>query len=347
MIRSIAGIARSKNRSGCPRSDFLEGAAPSVSPFSSARIVPEVITPLKLFATSKTMWTLPPLWTHRTRPQGFGNLAKNARFPQRPHRSSFSLKKKNEEQNHSDQLSTESDHPHPLGRRIKLTLLETLPNGKVQDPVFEIVGVISDVKNRGIQDPPMPEVLVPYTVSGMAERGILVRTRTAPEALLNSVRREIWAVDSNVALTNTGTLNEFLKQFSYAAPRFSLTLLGIFASVGLILVAIGVYSVIAYTVSRQTHEIGIRIALGAGRADVLRMVVRMGLRLVAIGVAIGLAGSFGVTRLIASQIWGISPHDPTTIAGVIAVIALAGVSACYVPARKAMKVDPIIALRYE
>ena len=111
MIRSIAGIARSKNRSGCPRSDFLEGAAPSVSPFSSARIVPEVITPLKLFATSKTMWTLPPLWTHRTRPQGFGNLAKNARFPQRPHRSSFSLKKKNEEQNHSDQLSTEN-HPH-------------------------------------------------------------------------------------------------------------------------------------------------------------------------------------------------------------------------------------------
>jgi predicted permease len=235
----------------------------------------------------------------------------------------------------------------PLGRRIKLTLLETLPNGKVEDPVFEIVGVVSDVKNRGIQDPPMPEVLVPYTVSGMAERGILVRTRNTPEALLNSVRREIWAVDSNVALTNTGTLNEFLKQFSYAAPRFSLTLLGIFASVGLILVAIGVYSVIAYTVSRQTHEIGIRIALGAGRADVLRMVVRMGLRLVAIGVAIGLAGSFGVSRLIASQIWGISPHDPVTIAGVIAVIALAGVSACYFPARKAMKVDPIIALRYE
>ena len=142
-------------------------------------------------------------------------------------------------------------------------------------------------------------------------------------------------------------MNEFLEQFSYAAPRFSLTLLGIFASVGLILVAIGVYSVIAYTVSRQTHEIGIRIALGASRADVLRMVVRMGLRLVAIGVAIGLAGSFGVTRVIASQLWGISPHDPTTIAGVVAVIALAGASACYFPARRAMTVDPIIALRYE
>jgi putative ABC transport system permease protein len=235
----------------------------------------------------------------------------------------------------------------PLGRRIKFTLLETLPNGKVQDPVFEIVGVISDVKNRGIQDPPMPEALVPYTVSGAFERGILVRTSTAPEALLNSVRREIWAVNSNVALTNTGTLNEFLKQFSYAAPRFSLTLLGIFATVGLILVAIGVYSVIAYTVSRQTHEIGIRIALGAGRADVLRMVVRMGLRLVAIGVAIGLLGSLGVTRVIASQLWGVSPYDPATIAGVIAVISVAGVSACYVPARKAMNVDPIIALRYE
>jgi putative ABC transport system permease protein len=235
----------------------------------------------------------------------------------------------------------------PLGQRIKFNLLQTLPNGAVDDPVFEIVGVISDAKNRGIQEAPMPEVFVPYTVSGAFMRGILVRTHGAPESLLNSVRREIWALDRNVALTNTGTLNEFLKQFSYAEPRFSLVLLGVFATVGLLLVAIGVYSVIAYTISHRTHEIGIRMALGAGRGDVMRMVVRMGLQLVAIGVAIGLGASLAVTRVIASQIWGVSPHDPMTMAAVVAVMALAATAACYFPARRAMKVDPMVALRYE
>ena len=193
----------------------------------------------------------------------------------------------------------------------------------------------------------MPEAFVPYTLTGAFQRGVLVRTSSAPEALLNSVRREIWAVDRNVALTNTGTLMEFLKQFSYAEPRFSLTLLGVFASVGLLLVAIGVYSVIAYTVSRQTHEIGIRMALGAGRADVVRMVASMGLRLVAVGVAIGLVASFIVTRIVASQIWGVSPHDPLTLSIVVVVMALVGFAACYVPARRATRVDPMIALRCE
>jgi putative ABC transport system permease protein len=235
----------------------------------------------------------------------------------------------------------------PLGQRIKFNLLETLPNGKVDNPVFEIVGVIADAKNRGIRDPPMPEVFVPYTLTGAFMRGILVRTHGPPEALLNSVRREIWAVDRNVALTNTGSLTEFLKQFSYAEPRFSVVLLGVFATVGLLLVAIGVYSVIAYTVSRQTHEIGIRMALGAGRSDVMRLVARSGLQLVVVGAAIGLMASLGVTRVIASQIWGISPHDPVTIIVVIAVMALAASAACYFPARRAMKVDPMVALRYE
>jgi putative ABC transport system permease protein len=235
----------------------------------------------------------------------------------------------------------------PLGQRLKFNLLQTLPNGAVDDPVFEIVGVIADAKNRGIQEAPMPEVFVPYTVTGAFMRGLLVRTQGSPEALLNSVRREIWGLDRNVALTNTGTLNEFLKQFSYAEPRFSLVLLSVFASVGLLLVAIGVYSVIAYTISHRTHEIGIRMALGAGRGDVMRMVVRMGLQLVAIGVAIGLGASLAATRVIASQIWGVSPHDPMTIAAVIAVMTLAAAAACFFPARRAMKVDPMVALRHE
>jgi putative ABC transport system permease protein len=235
----------------------------------------------------------------------------------------------------------------PIGRQVELKILSTQPNSPVEEPVFEIVGVVADAKNQGIQDPPMPEAFIPYTITGAFERGILVRTATEPGALLNSVRREIWAVDRGVAVTLTGTLKGYLRQFSYAEPRFSLVLLGVFAGVGLVLVAIGVYSVIAYTVSRQTQEIGIRMALGARRVDVLGMIVRMGLRLVFVGVAIGLLASAGATRVLASQLSGISPRDPITLAGAVAVMTLAGLAACYFPARRAMRVDPMVALRYE
>ncbi len=235
----------------------------------------------------------------------------------------------------------------PIGRQIKLSMLETLPESPMKNPVFEIIGVVADVKNQGIQEPPNPEVWVPYTVTGAFERGILVRTSQEPLPMLNTVRRAIWAVDGNVALTLTGTLKDFLKSFSYAEPRFTLILLGVFAGVGLVLVGIGVYSVIAYTVSRQTHEIGIRMALGAGHADVLRMVMRMGLRLIGLGTIAGLAASFAVTRLLASQLWGVSPHDPVTMCVVVAVVTFVGLAACYFPARRAMRVDPMVALRYE
>jgi putative ABC transport system permease protein len=236
----------------------------------------------------------------------------------------------------------------PIGQRIKFKLLETLPEGgAVQNPVFEIIGVISDARNQGIRDPLMPEAFIPYTLTGAFERGILVRTATEPNALLNSVRREIWAVDRGVALTNTGTLKGFLAQFSYAEPRFALVLLAIFAGVGLVLVAIGVYSVIAYTVSRQTQEIGVRMALGARRIDVLGMVVRMGLRLIVFGVVIGLLASVAATRVLANQLWGVSARDPITLIAAVAVMTLAGLAACYFPARRATRVDPMVALRYE
>jgi putative ABC transport system permease protein len=236
---------------------------------------------------------------------------------------------------------------NPIGQMVKINMLESMPDSPVKEPVFEIIGVISDAKNRGIQEAPMPEMFVPYTVTGAFERGIMVRTSAPPLSLLNNVRREIWAVDSNIALTLTGSLEDFLKQFSYAEPRFSLVLLGIFAGVGLALVALGVFSVIAYTVARQTHEIGVRIALGAGSTDVVWMVLKMGLKLVGLGVGLGLLASFAVTRVIANQLWGVSPRDPVTLVAVVAVVALAGLAACYFPARRATKVDPLIALRYE
>ena len=151
----------------------------------------------------------------------------------------------------------------PIGRTVELKALATLEESPVENPAFEIVGVVADAKNQGLHDPIVPEAIIPYTVTGGFERGLLVRTVGEPLALLNGVRREIWAVDRNVALTMTGSLMEVLRRFSYAEPRLGLVILGVFAGLGLVLVALGVFSVIAHTVSRQTHEIGIRIALGA------------------------------------------------------------------------------------
>ena len=207
--------------------------------------------------------------------------------------------------------------------------------------------MVADTKNRGIQESPLTEVFVPNPISGAFARGVMVRSSADPLALLNSLRREIWAVDRNVAVTDTGSLQDFFKRWLYAEPRFTFILLSLFASLGLVLVAIGTYSVIAYTVSRQTHEIGIRMALGASRRDVLSMVIGMGVRLIGLGMMVGLLGCFGVTRVIASQLWGVSPYDPATLSVVAAVVAIAGLSACYFPARRATRVDPMVALRYQ
>ncbi|HEY6403907.1 MAG TPA: ABC transporter permease, partial [Blastocatellia bacterium] len=236
---------------------------------------------------------------------------------------------------------------YPIGRKVKINMLESMPDSPVKDPVFEVIGVISDARNQGLREPPGPEMFVPYTITGAFNRGILVRTSAPPLSLLNDVRREIWAVDRGVALTLTGSLEDFLNRYSYAEPRFSLVLMSVFASVGLTLVALGVFSVIAYTVARQTHEIGIRMALGAGRTDVVRMVLRGGLQLVGLGVGVGLLASFAVTRVIANQIWGVSPRDPLTLGAAVIVVALAGLAACYFPARRATRVDPMVALRTE
>jgi putative ABC transport system permease protein len=234
----------------------------------------------------------------------------------------------------------------PLGKQVRINQLANFAD-KVPEPVFEIVGVVADAKNHGLQDPPDPETWIPYTVTGSALRGILVRTAQDPLTMLKAVRHEVWATDPNVGLTLTGSLEGYISQFSYAPARFGFTLMLIFSSIGLILVTIGVYSVLSYTAARRTQEIGIRMALGAHASDVLQMIVGMGLRLVAIGAAIGLLVSLALGRILATQLWGVSPYDAWTLILVPLVLLLTGFLACWFPARRAASVDPLIALRYE
>jgi putative ABC transport system permease protein len=235
---------------------------------------------------------------------------------------------------------------NPIGRQVRIAQLAEFDDA-VKEPVFEIIGLVADAKNRGLQDPPEPEIWVPYTVTGSAFRGILVRTANEPLSMMNTVQHEIWATDANVALTFTGTLEGYISQFSFAGPRFGFFLMTIFGSIGLILVTIGVYSVLAYTTARRTHEIGIRMALGAEGSDVQGMVIRMGLKLVGLGVAIGLIASLAIGKVIATQLWGVRAYDPWTLVCVPLLLLLIGIVACWVPARRAAGVDPLVALRYE
>jgi putative ABC transport system permease protein len=165
--------------------------------------------------------------------------------------------------------------------------------------------------------------------------------------LLNDVRHAVWATDRSVALTYTGTLENFLNIQSYAGPKFGFVMMGLFAAVALILVVTGVYSVVAYSVARRTHELGIRMALGATRSSAVRMVLGMGLQVIVIGVVSGLGASLVMSRIIASQLWRVSPYDPVTIAGVAAILILTGTLACVGPARRATGIEPVQALRHD
>jgi putative ABC transport system permease protein len=234
----------------------------------------------------------------------------------------------------------------PIGRQVKLAQLEKAPT-PVANPWFEIIGVVSDVKNNGVREAVQPEAYVPYSFTSYGGYALFLRSVGNPSALVKAMDDQIWAMDRNLVPQNTSTVQESLDQFEFARPRFSLTLFAVFAGIGLVLVTVGVYSVISYTVSQQSHEIGIRMALGATPGNVRGQVIMAGLRFILIGIAVGLALTVVVGRVLASEIWGISPHDPLTLAGVIALLTLIGVAACYLPSRRATRVDPLIALRYE
>ncbi len=176
---------------------------------------------------------------------------------------------------------------------------------------------------------------------------LIVRTAQDPPTLTNAVRREVSATDAGVPLINPGRLADFADQGMYAGPRFGFLLMTVFGCVGLILVTVGVYSVLAYSTTQKTHEIGIRMALGAQGTDVLRMVVRTGLRLVVAGIAIGIGMSLALGRTIGTQLVSVTAYDPPTLAATTLLLTVTAAIACWMPARRAARVDPMIALRYE
>ena len=232
----------------------------------------------------------------------------------------------------------------PVGQRI--TFHFDRWRHAAPDPNFEIVGVVSDAKNRGLREPVVPEVLLVYSAIPDQGLGILVKTEAPPLSVVESLRRQVWAVDSSVVLSHITSTEQDIRDKS-AQPRFGLVSIGGFAGIGLVLAMVGVFSVMAYAVSVRRREIGVRMALGAQRGQILGMVLRQGLALVAAGIAVGLAASLGLTRLLASQLWGVSANDSWTLAGVTAVLAATTLAACWLPARRAAKVDPMLALREE
>jgi predicted permease len=234
----------------------------------------------------------------------------------------------------------------PIGKRIELTGLEQAPE-PITHPWFEIVGVSSDIKNRGVREDVVPEAYAPYTLSSYGGFIAYVRTTGNPKALTKALEGEVLAMDKSVLPQQTETMDESLDTFEYAQPRFGLQLFSVFASVGLILVTVGVYSVISYTVSQQHREIGIRMALGASAGSVRGLVMASGMRFIAIGVGLGLLAAVALTRLLKSQIYGVTAHDPVTLLAVVVILGLVGVSACYLPSRRATRVDPLVSLRYE
>jgi len=234
----------------------------------------------------------------------------------------------------------------PLGRTIRLARLATFPV-LVGDPTFEIIGVVRDFANQGPREQPGSQVLLPFTLRGPSGFGFVVRTSDEPMLVVNALRREIQAVNRDVALVEPTAMEDLIQRVFYARPRFSLLVLGIFACTGIVLVAFGVYGVLAYTVSQQTREIAIRMALGGERGHVVRMVLRLGLQLVGVGLIIGVAASLATNRLLVNQLWNTSPNDPLTFAAAIGSIVAMAALACWIPARRAVRVEPMVALRHE
>ncbi|HEV2615838.1 MAG TPA: ABC transporter permease [Candidatus Acidoferrales bacterium] len=237
---------------------------------------------------------------------------------------------------------------NPIGKRV---------NFQIIDIQAEIVGVVGHIKQWGLDENAKSPVLaqayfpldqIPDQFWPLLSKGsdIYLRSQASPEVVIPAVRQILSKINSDEVMYGTETMDDIISD-SLAARRFGMILLGVFAVLALALACVGIYGVISYLVGQRTHEIGIRIALGAQRSDVLRLILGQGTRMALIGVAIGIAAALGLTRLMANQLFGVTTHDPLTFGGVAFLLTLVAVAACYIPARRAMRTDPIVALRYE
>lgn len=234
----------------------------------------------------------------------------------------------------------------PIGKQIKLLGLDQAPE-PVPNPTFEIVGVGSDIKNHGLREAVLPQAYSPLPLSSYGIYIVFIRTATNPATLTKALEGTVLAMDRTLLPENTNAVEELLNQYELAQPRFGLEMFSAFAVIGLLLVSIGVYSVVSYTVSQQMREIGIRVALGGTRAHVRNWVLRNGMRSVAIGIVCGACLAFALLRLLKSEIWGITSSDPATLALVVVLLAVIGLLACFVPALRATRIDPVNALRQD
>ncbi len=231
-----------------------------------------------------------------------------------------------------------------IGQRVRIPRLRQPPFPAAAVDSFEIIGVVNDTVDDDRET--RPELYLPWTHTGMAQ-SLVVRAQGDPSAIVNSVRRQIYAVEPNQPVQDLRTLQSMMGDYVFAGPKFNLVLFTVFATLGLTLAVIGVYGVISHAVAQQTQEIGVRMALGAGFGDVVRMVLARGMKLMAVGLAAGLAGSFAGVRMLQGQIWNVSPFDAATFAAASAVLLVAGLQACFWPARRAARVDPTRALQHE
>jgi len=231
----------------------------------------------------------------------------------------------------------------PLGKRIQ-SGISTWDNE--DSKMSEIIGVVADIHNRGLDAQPKPVYYLPQSQIPFNELALVVKTSNDPHSLMNSVTREVQAMDSEVPVFGVKTMEEYVSS-SVAAPRFNTTLLAIFASVALVLTVIGLYGVMSYSVAQRTNEIGIRMALGAQARDVLGLIVKDGIKIVGVGLSLGIGGALLLTKLLESLLFGVTTRDPLTFIFIAGLLSLVAMLACCIPALRATRVDPLEALRCE